>query len=121
MDDHRVHSIPQAAPLPGLADLGGEHVREEVRIEEAAIEIEAGSRRILAARPFLGEERGQTELKVDIIGTEAAVGDAQLAHSPLAMELRGFGIAKGEVLGMGSRVGRDGLRRGERRKVRAEP
>jgi len=108
VDDHRIHSIAQAAFFPALDRLrAGPPSREQLRIQKAAVEIDARARRILATRSGFGEEGRVPEVEIQIVGPDPLLGDAHLAHAPAAVGFEAVVPGFSELDGVFGRIDRD--------------
>jgi len=86
---------------------------QEFRVENTAVEVDARGGGIAAACSLFRLEGGVPEIVVDVVGTDAMLGDAQLPHAPAGMEFEPVIPVLGELDGMLRWVGRDGFSLGK--------
>jgi hypothetical protein len=96
--------------LPEGCDLWTEFWREQFRVKNAAVEVDACAGGIATSSSLLGRESGLPEIVVNIVCADPRFGDAQLSNAPSRMEFEPVIPVLGELDGMLRGVGRNGDR-----------
>ncbi len=111
--DNGIHSILKPALPPEGCYLRPEFRGEQFWVENTAVEVDARAGGIAAACSLFRMEGGVPEIVVDVVGTDAMLGDAQLPQAPVGMEFEPVIPVLGELDGMLRWVGRDGFSLGK--------
>ena len=82
---------------------------KQVRVEHAAVQVDARTRGDAAASAFFRVKCREPQIEIVIVPTDLVVGNPQLAESAPAERLEPIVPGQREVLGMIRHVGRDRL------------
>jgi hypothetical protein len=89
---------------------------KQIRVEHAAVQVDARSRGDAAAGALLGVKRREPQVEIVVVRTDLIVGNPQLAETSPAEQLEPIVPDQCELLGMIRHLGRDWL---SRLKIRA--